>query len=338
MIRPALGPAQLAAAAQGLRLLLPGIAVALTVAAASTFLSDHHGGPVMLFALLIGMSLHFLSRDAVCAPGLDFTSKRLLRWGIALLGARITLDQIASLGARPIVIVLVCLAATIGAGLLLARLTGRDWAFGVLTGGAVAICGASAALAISAVLPRAEGREQHTLFTVVAVTSLSTVAMILYPPVFAALGFAEAEIGILLGATIHDVAQVVGAGYAVSDLAGDTATYVKLLRVAMLPVVVVVLALIALRNRRQDGAPVPWPLFTLAFLAILLANSLGLLPPALAGLMLDVSRWLLVAAIAALGIKTSLQALFTLGPANPAIVLAETLFLALLATLLLTLL
>jgi len=317
--------------------LAPGVAVAFTVAAAATFLADHYGAPVMLFALLLGMALHFLSADEKCMPGIDFTAKKLLRWGIALLGARITFTQISSLGAGPIALVLICLVATIGFGLLIARLLGRRWTFGVLTGGAVAICGASAALAISAVLPKDPDHEQNTLFTVIAVTSLSTIAMILYPMIFTALGFDTAQVGVLLGATIHDVAQVVGAGYAVSDETGDIATYVKLLRVAMLPVVVVLLAVLATRSGRADGSSVPWPLFTVAFVAILFANSFGLIPTGVATFMVDTSRWFLVAAIAALGIKTSLQAMFALGPVNLAVVVGETVFLAVLAVLILLL-
>jgi uncharacterized membrane protein YadS len=107
----------------------------------------------------------------------------------------------------------------------------------------VAICGASAALAIAAVLPRRHIRAEDVLFTVVGVTALSTVAMVIYPVQFAALGLTEIEIGYLIGATIHDVAQVVGAGSSVSDTAGDIATFTMLLRVAMLPVVLIVVTL-----------------------------------------------------------------------------------------------
>lgn len=309
----------------------PGVAVAFTVAAAAQFLSEHYGAPVMLFALLLGMALHFLSSEPKAMPGIDFASRRLLRWGIALLGARITFDQIAGLGAGPILLVVTCLGATICFGLFVSRLVGRSWTFGVLTGGAVAICGASAALAISAVLPGEKDHEQQTLFTVIAVTGLSTLAMVFYPILFSWLGYDHEQTGILLGATIHDVAQVVGAGYAVSEETGDVATYVKLLRVALLPFVVVTLALTALASRGTGGGPVSWPLFTLAFGAILAANSAGLIPPAAAELLIGASRWLLVAAIAALGMKTSLKAMFTLGPTNFAVIVAETVFLLLLA-------
>lgn len=307
----------------------PGVLVSFVIAAAATFLSEHYGGPVMLFALLLGLALHFLSTAEKCAPGIEFTSKRLLRIGIALLGARITVDQIFALGAGPIALVVVCMLATIVCGLVIARALGRHWTFGMLTGGAVAICGASAALAISAVLPKQPDHEQNTLFTVIAVTSLSTVAMVLYPILFTAFGFDDTQVGVLIGATIHDVAQVVGAGYAKSEATGDIATYVKLLRVALLPVVVIALAILATRGSAPGATA--WPLFTLAFVAILIANSLGLIPAPLQALMVEASRWLLIAAIAALGVKTSLQAMFALGPGHLAILVIETLFLAAMA-------
>lgn len=311
------------------RMLAPGVVLSFVMAAAATFLSEHYGAPVMLFALLLGMALHFLSADARAAPGIEFTAKKLLRVGIALLGARITFAQMAELGAAPVLLVAVSLVATIGFGIGLARLVGHRWSFGMLTAGSVAICGASAALAISSVLPRGESHERDTLLTVVAVTGLSTVAMIAYPIVFRALGFDDLGIGVLLGATIHDVAQVVGAGYAVSPEAGDAATLVKLLRVALLPVVVLTLAFVANRGSRTRA---PLPVFALVFLLILAVNSAGLIPKPLQIAMVDGSRWLLVSAIAALGIKTSLQAMLEGGPGHLLIIVAQTLFLAAVAT------
>ncbi|TVQ34931.1 MAG: putative sulfate exporter family transporter [Geminicoccaceae bacterium] len=320
------------------RHLAPGLLLCFTVAAAATFLGEHYGAPVMLFALLIGMAFHFLSTDAKCQAGIDFTAKRLLRVGVALLGVRVTLDQIFALGLGPVLLVIACLVATLAVGVVIARAFGRGRAFGILTGGAVAICGASAALAISAALPRYAGKDRDTLFTVIAVATLSTVAMVLYPVLFAVLGFDDVESGILIGATIHDVAQVVGAGYAVSPEAGDVATYVKLLRVTMLPVVVVVIALVASRMAQEGAAAAPLPLFAFGFVALLLANSFGLIPAAVVAVLDTASRWLLVGAIAALGIKTSLKAMVDLGPVPLAIVVGETLFLLALAVGLLMLL
>ncbi|HYC03981.1 MAG TPA: putative sulfate exporter family transporter [Azospirillaceae bacterium] len=314
--------------------MMPGVLLAATVATASTWLAGHYGAPATLFALLLGMAFHFLNDDPKCKPGVQLTSTTLLRLGVALLGARVTFGQIAGLGVAPIVLVLVCVAATIASGLAFSKLFGRSWRFGLLTGGAVAICGASAALAIAAALPKGGKLEDRdVLFTVIAVTTLSTIAMIAYPIAYAALGFDAIHIGMLLGATIHDVAQVVGAGYAVSDEAGNVATYVKLLRVAMLPVVVLAIA-IAFRDSGEGKPPFPW--FAVAFAVILGINSAGLIPETVRFAMETASRWLLIAAIAALGVKTSLKALVDLGGRHVAVVVGETLFLFVLATVALT--
>ena len=306
---------------------LPGLLLCFTVAIAATFLSEHYGAPAMLFALLLGMAFHFLSEDARFIPGIELTAKRLLRIGVALLGTRITTHQVAELGTTALVLVPALVFATIAFGLAFARLMGRGFGFGMLTGGAVAICGASAALAIAAALPQRD-REKDTLFTVFAVTALSTLAMIVYPIIYALLGFSDGEIGLLIGATIHDVAQVVGAGYAVSEEAGDVSTLVKLMRVAMLPLVVLAVAFVTHRRSVSGkGVRPPMPWFALAFAALLLANSGGFIPYAVGSAMSDLSRWFLVGAIAALGVKTSIKAMTDLGARHLAVIIAETLFL-----------
>lgn len=311
------------------RRLAPGVMFSLLVAIAASFISEHYGAPVMLMALLLGIAFHFMGDVPRSAPGIDFAARTLLKLGVGLLGARITFEQIGSLGAKPIILVTIAVAATIAFGLLMAKLFDRHWTFGMLTGGAVAICGASAALAISAVLPEREDREQNTLFTVIAVTGLSTMAMVLYPVLFSVFDFTDTEIGVLIGATIHDVAQVVGAGYAVSQEAGDVATYVKLLRVALLPLVVIVVMLTSMRG--QSGGKVSLPSFVLLFAALVILNSLGFVPPAVAAFLAELSRWLLVTAISALGVKTALQQLFALGAGHISVVVSITLFLMLLA-------
>ena len=307
----------------------PGAIVAFTIAGAAQFLSEHYGAPTMLFALLIGMAFNFLSDDEKCRPGIAFSSSTLLKIGVALLGARVTLEQITSLGVKPLIMAPVLIVLTILSGLVLSRIFSKSGSFGLLTGGAVAICGASAALAISSVLPKSAQSERDTLFTVVAVTSLSTIAMIVYPVLFSLLSFTDAQIGVLLGATIHDVAQVVGAGYAVSDEAGDVATYVKLLRVACLPIVILALAITANRGGEKGVGQFPW--FALAFAAILIVNSLGAIPETIRHGMEVLSRALLVGAIAALGMKTSLKDLAALGPSHIGVVILETIFLCLAA-------
>jgi uncharacterized integral membrane protein (TIGR00698 family) len=314
------------------RHLLPGVVIAVLVALAASWLAEHYSTPVMLFALLLGIAVNFLSQDARCRPGLDFASRSVLRLGVALLGARITLAQVESLGGASLALTAAAVVLTIGCGLLLARAARQSSSFGLLSGGSVAICGASAALAIASVLPRNDALERDTIMTVVAVTTLSTVAMVLYPVVAAGFGLDERTAGVFLGATIHDVAQVVGAGYSVSNPAGDAATIVKLFRVAMLLPVVLVISF-ALQRRRaetagslQTEAPPLLPAFLLAFALLVSANSLGWLPEALTSTLREASRWCLVVAIAALGIRTSLGELASVGWRPVAIIVGETVF------------
>jgi len=316
-----------------IRSLGPGVFIAGLVALAASWLSEHYKTPVMLFALLLGIALNYLSQDPRCKPGLDFASRSVLRLGVALLGARITLAQVQSLGAAALLLTAGAVVLTILCGMLLARSTRLSTAYGVLTGGAVAICGASAALAIASVLPRHPDHERDTVMTVVAVTTLSTIAMIVYPVIAAGFGLHDHATGIFLGATIHDVAQVVGAGYSVSTAAGDTATIVKLFRVAMLLPVVLAVSFAVQRSGtalpQGESRPPLLPAFLAGFAALVLVNSAGWLPAAAAQALQQGSRWCLIAAIAALGTKTSLGDLARVGWKPIAIIVGETVFVAL---------
>lgn len=316
------------AAAATLRTQFPGLLAAATVGLAASFLSDHYGGPTMLYALLLGMAFHFLSQEGRCVEGIATASRTVLRIGVALLGMRITLGQIAELGVETPLLMVATVVFTTLVGIVAARLMGLDRAFGVLTGGAVAVCGASAALAIAAVLPRTEQSERDTIFTVIGVTTLSTVAMILYPMIVGGFGLGPNSAGIFLGGTIHDVAQVVGAGYSLSPQTGDTATFVKLLRVAMLLPIVMAVSL-AFGGRGEQGQKPPLlPPFLIAFAVLVGINSTGWVPALVTTGLNDLSRWCLVTAIAALGMKTSLKAMTQLGPKPVILLLVETVLMA----------
>ncbi|HZH07428.1 MAG TPA: putative sulfate exporter family transporter [Lautropia sp.] len=317
--------------ASGIRELLPGVLLSATLALAAGFVSDHHGGPQLLYALFFGMAFNFMAADPRITRGLQFSSTTVLRVGVALLGARISIEQIESLGVPTLLLVLLSVTMTVTFGLLLARLLGRSSTEGLLTGGAVAICGASAALAIAAVLPRTEENRRFTLLTVVGVTSLSTIAMVSYPSFAHLLNLEDIATGIFFGSTIHDVAQVVGAGYLRSAQTGDAATLVKLFRVMLLVPVVMVIALTARREAEVSGGRAPvLPLFLVMFIVLLAINSAGWVPAALGDALSGVSRWCLVVAIAALGVRTSLQQFAELGWRPMALMIGETAFLALL--------
>lgn len=313
----------------------PGFFVSVIVAITAQFLSEHYGAPAMLMALLLGIAFHFLAEEGRCVTGIEVSAKGVLRIGIALLGARISVDLLIGLGAELILLIIFGVIATIFFGWLVGRFFGADWRFSILTGGAVAICGASAAMAIAAVLPRNERSESNLIFTVLSVTVLSTIAMILYPVITQSLGLDTTQTGVFLGGTIHDVAQVVGAGFSISQETGETATLVKLIRVTMLAPVVLVLSL-AVRARgeaRLDEAgkrPPLLPGFVIVFLILAGLNSLGMVPAVLAGFLNELSRWALLIAIAAVGMKTSLREIFNVGGSAIALIVVETIFLAVL--------
>jgi uncharacterized integral membrane protein (TIGR00698 family) len=317
------------------RSLFSGVLACVVVSSAATFMAQQYGAPVMLLALLLGMAMNFLSAEGACGPGIAFTARTVLRIGVALLGLRITAAQIAALGWQPILIVVISVALTITAAMIAARLLGFRGKFGLLTGGATAICGASAALALSASMPHHPLKERATLFTIVGVSCLSTLAMVLYPVFARALGLDAQQAGIFLGATIHDVAQVVGAGYSMSHETGDVATVVKLMRVAtLLPVIVFASSLTRLQGEATGGKRPPLlPGFAVAFVGLVALNSTGFVPATAVALGNDISRWCLVAAVAAIGMKTSLRDLVTVGLKPVMLMLGETVFLAVLVLL-----
>jgi uncharacterized integral membrane protein (TIGR00698 family) len=180
-------------------------------------------------------------------------------------------------------------------------------------------------------LPRTRESERDTILTAVSVTALSTLAMIVYPILVGALGFDHRHAGVFLGGTIHDVAQVVGAGYMISPESGDIATYVKMLRVAMLLPVVLAIAVLLTRSqgdKRRTATLVPW--FLIAFALLVAVNSTGVVPKPAIDAITNVSRWCLVAAIAALGMKTSFKDLFAVGWRPVGLMVMETLWIALL--------
>ena len=221
------------------------------------------------------------------------------------------------------------IAATILFGVIAGRFAKVGNQFGVLTGGAVGICGASAALAISAVLPGHKDAERNTIYTIVTVTALSTAAMIFYPVLAGWIGLNHEDTGIFFGGTIHDVAQVVGAGYSVSPETGDVATVIKLLRVAMLIPVVLLIALF-FRGASREGAAsrLPLPVFAIAFVALMVLNNTVDLPGEVTTFFVDLSRWCIVTAVAALGMKTSFKSLLASGSVPFLLILGETVFLA----------
>jgi uncharacterized integral membrane protein (TIGR00698 family) len=323
----------------------PGVALAAAVAVAAFSLNwalpSRVPIPAMVLALLIGIALNPVAARPACRPGLVFCGKVLLRWAVACLGVRVALADIASLGTAVAALVIAAMAATIAAGFALARLFGQSSGYGALAGAATAVCGASATLATATVVPHYQGKEADVAFVVVAVNTLATGAMLLYPLICARLGFDPQTTGVMLGGTIHDVAQVVGAGYAVSEPVGNAGVIVKLFRVfLLLPVVLGIGWYFTRLGTTQRHARVPVPVFALAFLALCLVNSAAPYVPGAAPLYgpakwaLGIfSTWGLLLAIAALGLDTSPAAVARLGWRHVATVSGTTLVILVVVTL-----
>ena len=293
--------------------LWPGLVVVAAGTAAAGFVADHYGAPLTLMALLMGLALNFLGRDERLAPGLVFASRDGLRVGIVLIGAKVTLGQMWSLGPGALAAIVAIVGVTIGVGVLAARRLGFGTAFGTLAGGAVAICGASAALSIATTLGEKRAGQAQLTLVLVGISAASATAMVVYPLLARALGFSDLQAGFLLGASIHDVAQSLGAGYSYSPEAGQIATIVKLTRVALLAPVLALLPLFLRTGEASSKtALVPW--FVAGFFGLAAVNSLGWVPPVAGSAAQAVAAALLAGAVTAIAIRSPLPELTAAGP------------------------
>lgn len=293
--------------------LLPGLGVTALAAGAAAWLGEHYGAPLMLMGLLIGLAFNFLNADARLHDGLSFASRTLLRWGIVLVGLQVTVGEIAALGWPSFVAVAAMILLVMATGTAIARVLGLGLAFGTLAGGSVAICGASAALALSTALGERRVNQAQLTLVLVTVSAASAAAMSLYPLLATQLGLPPQAAGFLIGASIHDVAQALGAGYSLGEVQGETAAIVKLTRVALLAPTLLLVTLALPRDGagRGGAAPVPW--FILAFLGLTALNSMIALPAMAATLAKQSTTVLLLLAVVATGIRSPMQLLLKQG-------------------------
>ena len=324
--------------------ILPGLAlsclVAVTAAALAQIAVKVFPLPAMVIALVLGIALNRLARRPLFQPGTLFCLKVILPIGVALLGLRIALGDIAALGTMTAALVILGMLCTIASGFVFARLLGQTSSFGALAGVATAVCGASATLATAIVLPDYRNKAAEVAFVCVAVNALSTFAMVLYPLICASLGFDDRLAGVMLGATIHDVAQVVGAGYAVSEPTGNTAVIVKLFRVfLLLPVVLAIGWWFTRGDVRHVAGEVRVPMFAIGFLVLCLLNSavpsfeaIEPLYTKVKAIGVEVSTCGLLIAISALGLRTSLAGIAALGWRHIATVVGTTIVILTVAT------
>lgn len=297
--------------------LLPGLAVAVALAGAATLLAWAIHAPVAPLALAAGfLGAAPLARRFELSAGLTLAERPLLRAGVALLGLRIALGDIAGLGLHTLVLVLGCVALTLALGALIGRLFGLERGFSMLSASATAICGASAAVAVASVLPRSPETERQTGYVVAVVATLSTLAMLAYPVIAQLAHLPPDGVALFLGASIHDVAQVAGAGYGVSPHVGDLAVTVKLVRVSLLALVVAAVALSFARGRTDGvkiGRAAVLPGFVLAFFALAAVRSAGLAPEGVLPAATWTSNFLIGLGVVAIGARTSVAGLRSMG-------------------------
>ena len=309
-----------------LRTFLPGIIMSLLIAIAGilteNFLSAYFTVPATVIALFLGILLNPFADKPLFREGMAFCVRKMLRWAVALLGFKIMLMDIGNLGFQALAITVSSMLAALLSAFYLSRLSGQKKEIGALAGSGTAVCGASAVLAASTVIPDYNGKGTDITFHVMMANILATILMVIMPSLAHWLSFDARETGILLGATIHDVAQVAGAAQAVSEEAGNNAIIIKLVRVFLLLPVVISIGILFSKDQKSTARyKVPVPVFAIMFLVFCCINSLiayscpALMPlyTPLRSILLELSRWGLLIAIAALGLGTSVRMILSLG-------------------------
>ncbi|MBD3728298.1 MAG: putative sulfate exporter family transporter [Sphingomonadales bacterium] len=315
----------------------PGVLIAVVGGICSEAISQHYGAPAMLIALLIGLALHFIYDLPKIQPGINYTARSVLRYGVALLGIKIAVADMIAVGIAPLALVAGAMVMTMITAVVVGRMLGLSKEFCAVSGGSVAVCGASAAAAVASVLPQNEEAERDLAVTIAVVTLMATIAMIFYPLMVKPLGLTPQDMGVILGGTIHDVAQVVAAGNAISPKVGELATFVKLVRVALLlPIVMGVFIWLgkahAEANRAQGQKVSYIPGFLVAFFVLAAINSFvfpqfpgAAWPKMVSDWGSTISHYFLVIAITAIGIKTNLKSVLDVGWRPFALIVIETL-------------
>lgn len=294
----------------------PGLAAGVALAVLAKLLSQSLHAPAPLIAVILGMMLGALGLQAQLGAGLDLFAKPGLRLGVAMMGAQISWTEFAALGGPAIlasgVVVLGGLAIGAAAGVAL----GLPFAEALIAAAACSICGASAALAASQAAPASPANQRTTALVIVGVNLLSTVAMLAYPPLAHALGLTAHQAGVFFGLSIHDVAQVAGAGASVSPETASTAALAKLARIVWLGPAVVLIGLVL--SRSQSGGVVSGlkapPAFVLGFAALAAARGLNLIPPAVVSTLMTCSSFLLLGGVGAISAKLGPKALLEVKP------------------------
>ena len=297
-------------------LFLLGVAICFAVAGVSVFLENLIPGGLLgasIIALFMGTIINSFFHPTWIKPALKFTSKRILKAAIVLLGASLSVSTIMSVGKMTFFVMLFTFAMCFGGGYFIRKLFGLNWKLSNLISAGTGICGGSA---VAAIAPVIDADDKDIAFAMSSTFLFDMVMIALYPLMGKALGMSDIAYGIWAGTSVNDTASVVASGYAFSEAAGDFATMVKLTRTIAIIPTVLVFAYIGTRMKQKElkaageGKKVnlvkiiPW--FIGGFLLLAVLNSVGCIPVAVSGLMKTASKFLMVTALAAIGLNTSI--------------------------------
>ena len=293
-----------------------GILICFLLAGVSVFLEDIIPGGILgasIIALFLGTIINSFFHPAWIKPALKFTSKRILKVAIILLGASLSIDTIMSVGKMTFFVMVFTFLMCFGGGYFIRKIFGLNWKLSNLISAGTGICGGSAIAAISPVI---DADDKDIAFAMSSTFIFDMVMVALYPIMGELLGMSDIAYGIWAGTSVNDTASVVASGYAFSEIAGDFATMVKLTRTIAIIPTVLVFAFIGTRIKQKelkksgDGKKVnilkiiPW--FIGGFLLLAIFNSVGWIPEALGATMKTTSKFLMVTALAAIGLNTSI--------------------------------
>lgn len=307
---------------KNIKQLIPGAALAFVIAAAAKFLegleesAGLHFIGASVIALFIGMIINaFYKPNKHTAPGIKFTSKKILKFAIILLGASLNIRTVLTVGKFSLTVMVFTLATCFGLGALIGKALGLNWKTSSLINAGTGICGGSA---IAAIAPVIEATDLDIAYGLSATFLFDTVMIVVFPILGRWLGLSDAAFGLWAGTAVNDTSSVVATGYAFSEAAGDFATMVKLTRtLSIIPAVLIFAAInLHLKKKAQtDSSAVKvsiraiFPWFILGFLAMSGLTSLGLIPSAAASVLKSISKFLMVAALAAIGLNTDFKTL-----------------------------
>ena len=296
-------------------LFILGIAICFAVAGVSVLLEELIPGGLLgasIIALFMGTIINSFFHPTWIKPSLKFTSKRILKLAIILLGASLSINTVMSVGKMTFFVMIFTFAMCFGGGYFVRKVFKLNWKLGNLISAGTGICGGSA---IAAIAPVIDADDKDIAFAMSSTFLFDMVMIALYPIMGKLLGMSDIAYGIWAGTSVNDTASVVASGYAFSEAAGDFATMVKLTRtIAIIPTVLVfawVGARIKRKELQQESGQkvnllkvVPW--FICGFLALAIVNSLGWIPGEISTVIKSASKFLMVTALAAIGLNTSL--------------------------------